>query len=567
MWAKTGSAVRAKITSGIAYQNHSRRQETNQRAKPTFFSKWSREYVQKAIDEGRAHTVYVENIPSGWAMSDIYREMSRFGSVMDVCVPGKLSWNGIRYGFVRFETRGKVEDLVMKVNKQGAIAGVFKELAGVDVSVKLLGGEYILVGFASKSAMEACINKGEQWLGNYFQMFKEWGENDHATHHLCWLNVYGTPPHAWCEEFFQQIAIRDGKFVQLSNDSDNGCNLEVARIQILTTYKEPIMRAYKALIGDRCFEVSVVEAQPPPIDHFFGEHRVGSVLQVVPLEGVLAASGDRSTLKESDKGVQKSPDPFSIFETIKRLEKGKGIMVEGSQKQSMGDEQQLFANSTGGASLNPHATLSRKDTQVAESLLPPRLTTGKMAPGASVTSNEKVAVDEVLSGSDMACNVTPFSVKANNVQVVLDGPTVMQEASLVADGLKGPKEIRDAGSQTRRLRNIEARLARIIENAKRNRWSRIKRFKKLTKSGGVRSLQSGDSSTQDAEIVKGNKRARSEESPFPMVSFKAAEAKKTMEVGQELGWEVSGQEKAVEEDNEKMIDEECSAWVRSRALS
>ncbi|KAJ4830279.1 hypothetical protein Tsubulata_021757 [Turnera subulata] len=325
--------------------------------RPMFFSKWSRERIQQAIEEGRVANVFVENIPTGWAISDIYREMSKFGAAVDIFIPRKLSWNGIRYGFVRYETNRKAEDIVEKINKKGngmlnakvarnrlvvrrtivskqklnerkisdlregvsfsravgftyppinsnavegtytnivfipkkecldklkkcafgvlregiapgSIVGRLKSRAGLNVTVKTLGGEYVLVVFEFIDALKACVQGYVPWLGEYFLSFKEWEHQDLATHRPCWINIYGTPPHAWCEDFFRQITGR-----------------------------------------------LVAEVQPPVSDR----------------EGFTKAGDQISTLAPMEDNLQLS-GPIGIMDIIKKREKGKMIATDAPPK-------------------------------------------------------------------------------------------------------------------------------------------------------------------------------------------------------------------------------------------
>ncbi|KAJ4827433.1 hypothetical protein Tsubulata_011086 [Turnera subulata] len=119
------------------------------------------------------------------------------------------------------------------------------------VDVKTLGGEYVLISFDTRESMLVCIQDGESWISEVFLLVKEWEEDDFALNRVCWLNIYGTPPQAWCQEFFMNISVQFGKFIRLFNDFEGSSNLDVAQVQIMTTHKEPISRSFKALIGDR----------------------------------------------------------------------------------------------------------------------------------------------------------------------------------------------------------------------------------------------------------------------------------------------------------------------------
>ncbi|KAJ4844558.1 hypothetical protein Tsubulata_031304 [Turnera subulata] len=61
-----------------------------------YFSKWSRQQVQRAMDNGQLHSLYVENLPKNWKQTDVYRIMSKYGEVVDVYIPNKRSRSGKR---------------------------------------------------------------------------------------------------------------------------------------------------------------------------------------------------------------------------------------------------------------------------------------------------------------------------------------------------------------------------------------------------------------------------------------------------------------------------------------
>ncbi|KAJ4825485.1 hypothetical protein Tsubulata_030258 [Turnera subulata] len=288
------------------------------------------------VDNYRAFTVYVQNLPVQWDALDLYKEMSKSRNVVDIFIPRKPRWNGVRYGFVRFENSGKIGDVVEKINsglegghtiraniararwnkeyggsrekgvegrnkfggggsrvrhnfsfkqavemdegegilmkedksleKEGAsvvfnpnkkcldrmkncsfgainegmeFSLVSEQLArmfGSSISIKSLGGNHALLVFESRDETLACVKSVQQWNNDCFEMRKAWEDGD-ASRRTCWLNIYGVPPHAWCEKFFSLLAISFGKFLKLLNTLNNSDDLEVAKIQILMSYR------------------------------------------------------------------------------------------------------------------------------------------------------------------------------------------------------------------------------------------------------------------------------------------------------------------------------------------
>ncbi|KAJ4838132.1 hypothetical protein Tsubulata_037571 [Turnera subulata] len=264
----------------------------------------------------------------------------------------------------------------------GSIAGCFKRRSGLKVTVKILGGEYVLVVFEFIAAMKACVQGDVPWLGEYFLLLKEWESKDSATHRVCWLNIYGTPPHAWCEDFFRQITGRIGKFVRLPNDFDCSSNMEIARVQILTPFKEPIFRRYRALIGDRCFELSVFEVQSPVSDR----------------DG-LDEVGDRHITLAPVEENQQLSNPFRIVEVIRKLEKGKMITNEAPQKGVEGRGQMFLGDAPVMVPAFSHARLS---CGVSHAAAPSYLSKEKVVQQKTRESYDKVKTDGYQNQSDKA---------------------------------------------------------------------------------------------------------------------------------------------------------------------
>ncbi|KAJ4822446.1 hypothetical protein Tsubulata_040253 [Turnera subulata] len=176
------------------------------------------------------------------------------------------------------------------------VAGIFKEKMKVVVDVKAFGGRYVLIAFVSRADMFASVECRAAWMSEMFEFLKEWTKDDHASHRVCWLNVYGTPHEAWCPEFFRHIATYVGEFLQLHNGIMSSNCLEMARVQILTTFKEPISRSFKVSIDSRAYDVFVVEVQP-------SSHCSSVVTDTINILGGPMASDRFMASSSSNKGA------------------------------------------------------------------------------------------------------------------------------------------------------------------------------------------------------------------------------------------------------------------------
>ncbi|KAJ4846371.1 hypothetical protein Tsubulata_027753 [Turnera subulata] len=320
------------------------RKNVDHRLRSSFFLRFSKEFIQRAIEDRRVVSVFVENIPSRWSSIDLLHELSRASRIMDIFISGKLSGDDIRYGrdlrivvvswknpFESVPGNGNLGETVagggirgqlykgvsfaqaadifdeglpairackLGVSNPKSVAGSvsnivfepksdwlnrFKTYAfgvlseGViveeveqclsskikqDIGIKLIEGPHVLLKFKSRDSMITCVESEEVWNWEFFYLLKKWENGDGTSHRHCMLNIYGVPPIAWCDDFFSQIAIRFGSFIGLHNQINNSSHLTVAKVHISTTCVEPIKRDFRLSIGDRCFDIFVVEAQP-----------------------------------------------------------------------------------------------------------------------------------------------------------------------------------------------------------------------------------------------------------------------------------------------------------------
>ncbi|KAJ4833681.1 hypothetical protein Tsubulata_040436 [Turnera subulata] len=68
------------------------------------------------MENNQLVSIYIENLPQRWTITDIILVLSKFGVVMDVFIPNKTSVRGARFGFVRFENNGNINSLVDNIN-------------------------------------------------------------------------------------------------------------------------------------------------------------------------------------------------------------------------------------------------------------------------------------------------------------------------------------------------------------------------------------------------------------------------------------------------------------------
>ncbi|KAJ4824791.1 hypothetical protein Tsubulata_029197 [Turnera subulata] len=326
-------------------------------------------------------------------------------------------------------------------------------------------------------------------------MFREWEDGDGASNRNCWLNIYGVPPHARCEDFFNLVAIRFGKFIHLYNCMDNSDDLEVARVQISTTYKKPISRSFKTKIGNKFYEVTVCEAQPycPLVtagDHDHQESSEWEDRSIAPCS--ISMEGPSESGKAKGEG---SNDPFGILDTIKGLKKGKKSRVDCMPKKgkSTGQRNNEAAHGTRGSMLHG-TTLPANNLTIGSKKV--------------VTSKEKNFRQErlgviILQNETMGLDMRPKEGLGHqsyeHERIHLENVETIPSEEEVSDTLSSGRGLvmsRQEGS-IRSLNDFSDRILSILERTNRNQSLRIKRKKKVTDTGSMKSLLPGESSTQD----------------------------------------------------------------------
>ncbi|KAJ4822305.1 hypothetical protein Tsubulata_034281 [Turnera subulata] len=218
----------------------------------------------------------------------------------------------------------------------------------------------------------------------------------------------------------------------------------MARMQIATTYKEPINRSFKVLIAGRYYDVYVVEAQPASPAADSGKLGDLKVFNERNITGEDETSGDR---RKPDEEVNESPDPFRIMDAIKRIEKGKAIMVDNLNKEGAGSGhgQVLLGNHNKRSAFSASKSVRRDNTPTVESSRQPKEATNKVGDACDTQVHETVGMEKdvhevevvgVVSGTvsrvsvgyDEACNGSkkhygpiPKSPDADSSNMGLDG--------------------------------------------------------------------------------------------------------------------------------------------------
>ncbi|KAJ4844434.1 hypothetical protein Tsubulata_030254 [Turnera subulata] len=243
--------------------------------------------------------------------------------------------HGASDGGLQFTSKGVTKDLL-----RSCAFGVLKEpmapddvlelfhvnQVSLEISVKPMGGKAVLVFFRRYEELMSVVHANWTWIKESFDIFRPWSNGDSASNRMCWINVYGIPPHAWCNKFFDLISIHFGLCVKPEKPLLEASNIDVARIQILTTLKEPIYKKFQVSVNGKAFDIVIVESQPCAFCC-----KTVSNSSVVPASSVVfsdkfkelqSVGRCKEVSRSTSNGEANLSDPFGILKVINAVNKG-----------------------------------------------------------------------------------------------------------------------------------------------------------------------------------------------------------------------------------------------------
>ncbi|KAJ4826856.1 hypothetical protein Tsubulata_049158 [Turnera subulata] len=129
---------------------------------PQYFSKWPRKQIEKDMKNLLLTTLYVENLPLWWSALDVHSSLSKFGDVMDVFIPKKLSKTGVRFCFVRFRKSEPPNFIIARINKVLVSSGTLRANIARNKRVSILHRTKLSDGFRGVSK-DSFILKGKSF--------------------------------------------------------------------------------------------------------------------------------------------------------------------------------------------------------------------------------------------------------------------------------------------------------------------------------------------------------------------------------------------------------------------
>lgn len=107
--------------------------------------------------------------------------------------------------------------------------------------------------------MEALLEGAQDWLATGFLDLRKWSLGEVDNERLTWIRYYGTPVHAWSEEFFKFVVVGTGEFMVVVENTEKRNSLDGARILIRTKGHDIINFVERFKINGELFVIKMVK--------------------------------------------------------------------------------------------------------------------------------------------------------------------------------------------------------------------------------------------------------------------------------------------------------------------
>ncbi|KAJ4839264.1 hypothetical protein Tsubulata_005973 [Turnera subulata] len=577
------------------------------------------------MDKGLLNSLYVENLSEGWKPTDVYRVMAKYGDVVDVYISHKRTRTGRRFGFVRFRGVRDCQRLLADVNRvqgeagavrasvarqrsQGAYSGLLRNqqllprskdgtgssppqrgsyanairgkseggqsgtmarredgnkqcvsfipstdanrwlarcAVGIirdpkkmesacmlwrlhdmrDVEVTDMGGDSVLVCFPSPETMLRFSQQPPDWVSLWFRSFSPWKQGDRMINRRCCVTVRGVPLNAWCQEFFELVGAEFDCFLRVDNETERRRRLGTARIEILTEQIALIHKTLHVSIANCSYSLMVVE-ETARADELGGWRR-----------GELPAMDDRS--EDGEFREDRSEKESAFGQEDKEGKKSRADIQEESPDPFR--IRQILCN-------NPCPDMREMALSNAPTMSPAvmGITTFENEEGGRLGSRCQLCSQPLGSVGFLP---EPKPIRLSNSFGPLMGKG--DEVSSAQDPPTGP----------RMTHYLVGKLDEAIQSA---RVCPRRKFTKVTAKGSETSRHSNNETIRrvnDGVIVPSAERTVDE----PVVNVSSLqEAARTVQIGDDLGWEVDGNPQDVVESAKELVDKETVEWCSTR---
>ncbi|KAJ4832796.1 hypothetical protein Tsubulata_047206 [Turnera subulata] len=542
-----------------------------------------------------------------WTPEDVHLTLARYGEVVDVFIPNKVSKQGRRFAFVRFRNGGDISVSISAIKRVRSETGtlyanVARVRAGKSppvVHVQPHSSQNVAgpVAAAPKSYAAAVIpiSQSPQHFQQPDPMITyslhkdtlDWMahcalgvlKKPVASHEL--LGIFlakGIGGVSFSSVSFDTVVINFPnatemnallpELIEVAPDTLNRSKLDAAWVKIHTTIRGLVSKTLTASILGKNYVIIVVESCAEGCSSFsFGprglqiqnlSHTVqGSpvISSLVRVEGKAVSQADPQSHPAQSAGAINS-DPFNLQEIIARTKsaEGKTIITANHEEEcsksagyhtrtnpsfatstnrgadyALQHPIQMISNKTsplvdyasstsksgkdGSTSINAMSTTS--NTGSSQTIPSENISISIQSASGYPESNQCSNVNHSLSQSmptnhspnnDDSQALKPSEERVSPLENTLD---VSLEGSLETSS----RSFEDTGEGVElSLKALQRHFMILLEKAKLNRGvkfgrkGKLKRIKKITCGGGIQSLLSGDSSTQDNDIAMGNRR-------------------------------------------------------------
>ncbi|GKB48218.1 RNA-directed DNA polymerase, eukaryota, reverse transcriptase zinc-binding domain protein [Tanacetum coccineum] len=192
--------------------------------------------------------IFITNFPAYFSSKDLWNTCSKFGTVLDLFIPSKLSKQSKRYAFARFKKVSNVDSLIS--NLRSVWLGSFHLYANVarfnrDTKTSDAQNSHSNVPLnTSKPSYAKVLGKKEspqnhdepvivleEGMLNFEGepvLLSPWSPHFEVQNRIVWIDVEGIPLRAWSKTTFNKIARKWGELV--FTDDSNSANKLAKRI-------------------------------------------------------------------------------------------------------------------------------------------------------------------------------------------------------------------------------------------------------------------------------------------------------------------------------------------------
>ncbi|GKV32614.1 hypothetical protein SLEP1_g41208 [Rubroshorea leprosula] len=127
--------------------------------------------------------------------------------------------------------------------------------------LRAMGGKLVLMDGQDKDEIKDLVEGAPEWLGQWFSEVKPWSPSMVAKERFVWIRCQGVPLHAWCPEFFEELALVWGKCICLDDSTSKKRRFDVARFLISTSKMDTISVHREVKVNGVVYELRFSEEE------------------------------------------------------------------------------------------------------------------------------------------------------------------------------------------------------------------------------------------------------------------------------------------------------------------